>query len=55
MRFHTKVPSRFVTLPGLKLEVRFEVPPEGTAAAGKVEETKTALRELGLREDFEPD
>ena len=55
MSFYTKVLSRFVTLPSLKLEVRFEVPTEGTAAAGKIEETKTALRELGLREDFEPE
>jgi hypothetical protein len=48
----TKVLSRFAATPGLKLEVSFKVPPgEGTTEA-KREETKAALRELGLVEDL---
>jgi hypothetical protein len=44
--------SRLASTLGLKLEVSFEVPPgEGTTEA-KREETKAALRELGLAENL---
>ena len=52
MNFYTKVLSRFATGGGLKLTVTVDVaPPEGTTSA-KIEETKVALRELGLSEDI---
>ena len=53
MNFYTRVLSRFVTVPGLRIEVSFEVPSEGAVTNAKEEETKTALRELGLHEDLE--
>lgn len=53
MTFYTKVLSRFVNTPGLKLEVSFEAPAEGDQARSKGDEAKTALRELGLSEDVE--
>lgn len=52
MNFYTKVLSRFATGGGLKLTVTVDVaPPEGTTSA-KIEETKVALRELGLPENI---
>jgi hypothetical protein len=53
MNFYTKVLSRFASTPGLKLTVRFEVPPESNVSRGQIEETRTALRELGLDENLE--
>jgi hypothetical protein len=53
MNFYTKVLSSFFSTPGLKLQVRFEVPPGDTATDAKVEATKAALRDLGLSEDIE--
>lgn len=54
MNFYTKVLSRFATGGGLKLTVTVDVaPPEGTTSA-KIEETKVALRELGLSEEVKP-
>ena len=53
MNFYTKVLSRFAATPGLKLDVGFEAPAEGEQGKGKAEETRTALRELGLSEDIE--
>jgi hypothetical protein len=50
MNFYTKVLSRFATGGGLKLSVSIDVSPPAGIAAGKIEETKTALRELGLSE-----
>jgi len=48
MQFYTKVLSKFAAQEGLRLEVNFQVsPPEGVGR-DKVEETKAALRELGL-------
>ena len=52
MNFYTKVLSSLVSTPGLKLEVRFEVPPGDTATAAKIESAKAALRDLGLAENF---
>jgi hypothetical protein len=53
MNFYTKVLSRFIAAPGLKLEVSFEVPVGDAVTKPKVDEAKTALRELGLSEDLE--
>ena len=53
MNFYTKVLSRFVSARGLKLEVKFEVPAGDAVTKAKIDEAKTALRELGLSEDVE--
>ena len=53
MNFYTKVLSRFATTPGLRLQVRFELPADGNVTEAKIEETRTALRELGLSQDIE--
>lgn len=55
MNFYTKVLSKFSAAPGLRLTLRVEVaPPEGVSAQ-KVDETKVALRELGLKDTLEHD
>jgi hypothetical protein len=53
MNFYTKVLSRFAATAGLKLTLRVEVaPPEGVSPQ-KVDETKVALRELGLKDSLD--
>jgi hypothetical protein len=51
MNFYTKVLSRFVTGKGLRLSVTVDASPEGGVSSQTVQETKTALRELGLQDD----
>ena len=53
MNFYTKVLSRFATTKSLRLTVAVEVAPEGGVSKQSVEETKTALRELGLKDDLQ--
>ena len=53
MNFYTKVLSRFASVPGLKLRVSFELPASESVTEAKLEETRTALRELGLEEKLE--
>lgn len=53
MNFYTKVLSRFVSGTGLKLKVEIEVKPDEGISQQKVEQTKVALRELGLDENVE--
>jgi hypothetical protein len=48
MNFYTKVLSKFTACKGLKLTVRFELPADAAVSRQKIEETKGALRELGL-------
>jgi len=48
MNFYTKVLSKFAARKGLKLTVTVEASPEGGVTKQQAEETKTALRELGL-------
>jgi len=48
MNFYTKVLVKFATTSGLKLTVTFEITPESGLLPHQVEETKAALRELGL-------
>ncbi|MBM0106501.1 ATP-binding protein [Steroidobacter sp. S1-65] len=50
MNFYTKVLSRWVTSAALKLVVNVEITSPTGIPAGKAEETKVALRELGLSE-----
>jgi hypothetical protein len=52
MNFYTKVLSRFATTKSLRLTVAVEVSPDGGVSKQSVEETKTSLRELGLKDDF---
>ena len=48
MNFYTKVLSKYATMPDLKLEVSFEAKIDREQADAKTNETKAALRELGL-------
>ena len=48
MKFYTAVLSKFAAVNGLKLKLTVEVAPEGGISKQKLEETKAALRELGL-------
>jgi hypothetical protein len=51
MNFYTKVLSRFASIPGLRISVRFEVPESDEAVTIDIEDARTALRELGLNSD----
>jgi hypothetical protein len=53
MNFYTKVLSKFTTGKGLKLRVSIEVRPDEGLSSHKIEDTKLALRELGLQDDIE--
>ena len=52
MNFYTKVLSRFATTKSLRLTVTVEIAPEGGVSKQSVEETRTALRELGLKDEL---
>jgi len=52
MNFYTKVLAKFASAPGLKLTVKVEAKPEGGVSKQKLDETKSALRELGLNDDL---
>ena len=52
MNFYTKVLSRFATTKSLRLTVAADVAPEGGVSKQALEETKTALRGLGLKDDL---
>jgi Protein of unknown function (DUF499) len=54
MNFYTKILSKFASTPGLRLTLKVEVGPEGGASQQKIDETKSALRELGLNDDVSP-
>jgi hypothetical protein len=53
MNFYTKVLSKFAATAGLKLTLRVEVAPAEGVSPQKVDETKIALRELGLKDSLE--
>jgi hypothetical protein len=53
MNFYTKVLSKFSGTAGLKLTLRVEVAPSEGVSRQKVDETKMALRELGLKDSLE--
>jgi hypothetical protein len=53
MNFYTKVLSKFSATAGLKLTLRVEVAPADGVSRQKVDETKVALRELGLTDSLE--
>lgn len=50
--FYTKVLAKFAANPNLKITIKFEVEDEAANAEQKKEETKTALREMGLDENL---
>lgn len=50
--FYTKVLAKFASNPNLKITVKFEVEDESASSEQKKEETKTALREMGLDENL---
>ncbi|MCX6235105.1 MAG: hypothetical protein NT175_10365 [Bacteroidetes bacterium] len=50
--FYTRVLAKFSSNPNLKITVKFEVEEEGFSGEQKKEETKTALREMGLDENI---
>ncbi len=52
MKFYTAVLSKFAAAKGLKLKLTVEVAPEGGISKQKLEETKAALRELGMSDDL---
>ena len=52
MTFYTKVLSRFPIGEDMKLTVKVDIQPKEGIPKQKVEETKTALRELGLSEEL---
>ena len=54
MNFYTKILSKFASTRGLKLTLKVEVGPEGGVSQQKIDETKSALRELGLNDDVSP-
>jgi hypothetical protein len=53
MNFYTKVLPKFASNKGLKLTATVEVTPEGGISSQKIEETKVALRELGMEDEVE--
>jgi hypothetical protein len=55
MNFYTRVLSKFATGSGLRVTVRVEIAPEGGVSDQKVEETRSALRELGLNDMLDKD
>jgi hypothetical protein len=50
--FYTKVLAKFASNPNLKITIKFEVEDDAANGEQKREETKTALRELGLDENL---
>lgn len=51
MNFYTKVLAKYATSGGLKLNVSFEISPEGGLLPQRLDEMKALLRELGLEDD----
>lgn len=50
MNFYTKVLSKFAATPGMTLTLTVDVAPADGISTQKLEETKVALRELGLKD-----
>ncbi len=51
MNFYTKVLSRFATRKGLSIEIRIHVSDESGISQPDIDETRSALRELGLNDN----
>jgi hypothetical protein len=52
MNFYTKVLSKFAATPGMKVTLRVDVAPAEGISPQKVDETRVALRELGLNDSL---
>ena len=55
MNFYTKVLSKYVSNGGMKISMNVEITPDGGLSPQKIEETKAALRELGLSDIVQAD
>lgn len=55
MNFYTKVLTKFAGGNGLRISIKAEIAPEGGVSKQKVEETRVALRELGLDDSINID
>jgi hypothetical protein len=55
MAFYTRVLSRFAVGGNLKLTVTADVSPDGGVTPQQAEETRQALRELGLKDHVKLD
>jgi len=53
MNFYTRVLSKFATGGGLRVTVHVEIAPDGGVSQSKLEETRSALRELGLNDKLD--
>jgi hypothetical protein len=53
MNFYTKILSKFAGTAGMKLSLRVEVAPAEGISLQKIDETRVALRELGLNDSLE--
>jgi hypothetical protein len=52
MNFYTKVLAKFASSNGLKVSLKVQVTPPDGVTPQKMEETQTALRDLGLGDDL---
>jgi len=52
MNFYSKVLAKYAAGRGLKLKLNVEIKPEGGISKQQLEETKAALRELGMTDDL---
>jgi hypothetical protein len=53
MNFYTKVLSKYATGDGLEITLKVDISPSNGISKQKIDETKVALRELGLDEEME--
>jgi hypothetical protein len=53
--FYTKVLTKYSSGKGLKISLHLEITPENGVTPQKIEETKAALRDLGLLDDVKAD
>jgi hypothetical protein len=51
INFYTKVLSRFDAAQGFRLEISFEVLIEGEQTQAKIDEARSGLKKLGLKDD----
>lgn len=54
MNFYTKVLAKYATAGGLRIQVSFEVRPDGGLPPQRIDEAKATLREIGLDDAVEP-
>ena len=53
MNFYTKVLARFATRPGLHVTLQVFVEPPDGVSQQQIDETRAALRELGLEDEVQ--